>query len=354
MAVELDIIRERALRLPHRIVLVDGKDDRVIEAAAYVANKGSIRPVLLGDEAAIRERSNMLNPETGIEVIDPAQSPLAGEFAAIYRQKRWERGKPVSEEVAAERVKNPSYFAALLLETGRVDGAVGGAALPTAQILRAALETVGLSEKSGVVSGAFAMFLPVALPSGQNVLLFTDCAVVPDPASGQLAAIGANAVRIMRRVIGTEPVVAFLSFSTKGSANHLMVDKVVRAKETLEKKLPDVKIDGELQVDTALIPEVAERKLPGGELGGRANILVFPDLNSGNIAYKLVERLARAEALGVILEGFNKPVNDLSRGCSVRGVIDMICVTALQVTLDPGMQNVTVTPHPQKSEKRTF
>lgn len=351
MAVELDAIRERALRLPHRIALVDGEDDRVVEAAAYVADNGLTRPVLLGDEKAVRDSLNGLNQELNVEVLDPDNSPLVNEFAAIYRRKRKKRGKPVSEEVALERVKDPSYFAALLLETGRVDGVVGGAALPTARILRAALETVGLSEKTGIVSGAFAMFLPVALPSGQNVLLFTDCAVVPDPDSEQLAAIGMNAVRIMRKVIGTEPVVAFLSFSTKGSASHLMVDKVVQAKETLEKSLPDVKIDGELQVDTALIPEVAERKTPGGELGGRANILVFPDLNSGNIAYKLVERLARAEALGVILEGFSKPVNDLSRGCSTRGVIDMICVTALQVTLDPSIHKVPATHRPEKNER---
>ena len=319
-----------------------------MEAAAYVASNGLTRPVLLGDEKAVRDSLNVLTPELGVEVLDPVKSSLVSEFAAIYRRKREKRGKPVSEEVALERVKDPSYFAALLLETGRVDGAVGGAALPTAQILRAALETVGLSEETGIVSGAFAMFLPVALPSGQNVLLFTDCAVVPDPDSGQLAAIGMNAVRIMRKVIGTEPVVAFLSFSTKGSASHLMVDKVVRAKEELEKKLPEVKIDGELQVDSALIPEVAERKIPGSELGGQANILIFPDLNSGNIAYKLVERLARAEALGVILEGFSKPVNDLSRGCSTRSVVDMICVTALQVSLDPSVHKISSTQYPTK------
>ena len=343
MAVELDTMRERALKFPHRIALVDGEDDRVLEASARVVTEGSITPVLLGDEEAISNHLNEFSPASSIEVINPDQSPLISEFAAVYRRKREERGKPVSEEVAVERVKDPSYFAALLLETGRVDGLVGGAALPTAQILRAALETVGLSEETGIVSGAFAMFLPVALPSGQNVLLFTDCAVVPNPDSEQLAAIGANAVRVMRKVIGAEPIVAFLSFSTKGSASHLMVDKVVQAKEALEKKLPDIKIDGELQVDSALIPEVAERKIPGGELGGRANILVFPDLNSGNIAYKLVERLARAEALGVILEGFNKPVNDLSRGCTARGVADMICVTALQVARDPSMHNVITT-----------
>ena len=352
MAVELDTIRERALRLPHRIVLVDGEDGRVVEAVACVAAEGSIRPVLLGNEEVIRGLLRPLNQSSGIEIIDPEQSPLIDEFASVYRMKRENRGKPVSKEVALGRVTDPSYFAALLLETSRVDGAVGGAALPTADILRAALETVGLSDKTGIVSGAFAMFLPIALPSGQNVLLFTDCAVVPDPDSEQLAAIGTNAVRIMRKVIGTEPVVAFLSFSTKGSASHLMVDKVVKAKEDLEKRLPDVKIDGELQVDTALIPEVAERKAPGGGVGGQANILIFPDLNSGNIAYKLVERLARAEALGVILEGFNKPVNDLSRGCSTRGVIDMICVTALQVAHDPSVHNVSAANYPEGNNER--
>lgn len=331
-------IRERALGLSRRVVLVDGEDERVLEASLYVREHGSLKPVLLGDEGMIRERLRSTGAEVDLEVIDPAESPLIEEFAALYLEKMAIRGKAISTELAAERVKDPSYFAAMLLETGRVDGLVGGAALPTAKILKAALEVVGLSEVSGIVSGSFGMFLPRDLPSGQNFLLFSDCAVVPDPDSEQLAAIAANAVRVMERVMGAEPVVAFLSFSTTGSAGHHMVDKVVRAREILEQKLPGVVVDGELQADAALIPEIAARKAPDGVARGRSNILIFPDLNAGNIAYKLVERLVPAEALGVILEGFNKPVNDLSRGCTTAGVVDMICVTALQRALDPSME----------------
>lgn len=349
MSVDTKAIRERALRLPHRIVLVDGEDERVIEAADYVRTNGSIKPVLLGNEEVIRERLASMGSGVELETINPETSPLIDEFATIYLEKMLDRGKSISAEVAEKRMKTPSYFAAMLLETGAVDGLIGGAALPTARILRAALETVGLSEGAGIVSGAFAMFLPKPLPSGQNVLLFTDCAVIPDPNSEQLVSIGINAVRVMRKVIGMEPVVAFLSFSTKGSAEHAMIEKVVEAKELLKERLPDIAIDGELQADTALIPHVAHRKAPNSQLRGRANILIFPDLNAGNIAYKLVERLAGAEALGVILEGFKKPVNDLSRGCSVQSVIDMTCVTALQVASDPSMENVAA---PEREEAR--
>ena len=334
-------IRERALELSRRIVLVDGEDERVLEASLYVREHGSLELVLLGNETTIWERLRSMDPGVDLEVIDPEESPLVEEFAALYREKMVSRRRAVSAELAAERAKDPSYFAAMLLETGKVDGLVGGAALPTAKILKAALEVVGLSEVSGIVSGSFGMFLPRALPSGQNFLLFSDCAVVPDPDAEQLAAIAANAVRVMERVMGAEPVVAFLSFSTRGSAGHRMVDKVVRAREILEQRLPGVVVDGELQADAALIPEIAAKKAPEGAARGRSNILIFPDLNAGNIAYKLVERLVPAEALGVILEGFNKPVNDLSRGCTTAGVIDMICVTALQRALDPSMEKPT-------------
>lgn len=341
MDIATHAIRERALGLTRRVVLVDGEDERVLEASLYVREHGSLEPVLLGDETIIRERLRSMGSEADLEMINPGESPLIEEFAALYQEKMASRGKTVTAELAIERANDLSYFAAMLLETRRVDGLVGGAVLPTAKILKAALEVVGLSEVSGIVSGSFGMFLPRTLPSGQNFLLFSDCAVVPDPDAEQLAAIAANAVRVMEKVMGAEPVVALLSFSTAGSARHRMVDKVVWAREILEQKLPDVVIDGELQADAALIPEIAARKAPDGVARGRSNILIFPDLNAGNIAYKLVERLVPAKALGVILEGFNKPVNDLSRGCTTAGVIDMICVTALQRALDPSVEDTT-------------
>lgn len=342
MSVDIDAIRRRALKLPDRIILVDGNDKRVIEASSYLRENGAIEPVLVGDERVVRDHLRALGSGVELEVINPEEEPLLEDFAALYQEKMQKKGNPVPVDLAVERVRTPSYLATMLLETGRVDGLVGGAALPTADILRAALEVVGLTEDAGTVSGSFAMFLPTALPSGQNVLMFADCAVVPNPNVEQLVAIAANAVRVTRSVLGLEPVVAFLSFSTKGSASHDMVDKVVQAVELARKKIPDAMIDGELQVDAALIPEIAERKAPESEIHGKANILIFPDLNSGNIAYKLVERLAHAEALGVILEGFNKPVNDLSRGSSVQSVIDMTCVTALQVKRDPSMEGTGV------------
>lgn len=343
MSTSIDAIRRRALRLPHRVILVDGEDERTIEAAVYLRKHGLLEPVLVGDSEVVRSRLAGKHVGVELEVVNPHKDQITEEFAECYTERLHKRGKvPPQRSVAKERLKDPSYFAAMMLETGRVDGLVGGSALPTAHILKAALECVGLNEERGVVSGAFAMFLPNPLPSGQNVLMFADCAVVPDPDAERLAAIATNTVKVTERVLGIDPMVAFLSFSTKGSASHDLVDKVVRAVEISRKRLPNTVIDGELQVDTALMPEVAERKAPNSVLGGNANILLFPDLNSGNIAYKLVERLARAEALGVILEGFSKPVNDLSRGCSVQSVIDMVCVTALQATFDPGMRNAAL------------
>lgn len=326
-------LRKRAFELSRRIVLVDGEDERVLAACDYVAKHSLLTPVLIGDEGVIRDRLRSLGLSVKPEVINPYKSDLLKEFSVIYQQKMRKKGKAVpNEQQTLEKVSTPSYFASMLLDTGRVDGLVGGSSLPTAVILKAALEVIGLSEDAGIVSGTFAIFLQNPLPSGQQVLLFSDCAVVPDPDSTQLAAIGMNAVKIARNVVGIDPVVAFLSFSTKGSAQHPLIDKVVRAKEIFKERLPDIIVEGEIQADAALIPEVARKKLYNSPLQGQANVLVFPDLNAGNIAYKLVERLARAKALGVILEGFSKPVNDLSRGCSVDDVIDMICVTALQNT----------------------
>lgn len=342
MSVNLEDIRKRALSIPRRVALVDGEDERVIDASIYLHRHGKIEPILLGDRETIQSRIRHKDDGIELSVVDPRESALLEEFTERYRQQMHEKGRPIDKDLAETRIQDRSYFAAMLLESGKVDGMVGGSALPTAHVLRAALETVGLADGSGIVSGSFAMFLPNPLPSGQNVLLFADCAVVPEPNSEQMASIAANAVRVTDRVLGMEPIVAFLSFSTKGSAEHPLVDKTAKAVELSKERMPEVAIDGELQVDTALIPEVAERKMPESELRGQSNILIFPDLNSGNIAYKLVERLARAEALGVILEGFSKPVNDLSRGCSVQSVIDMACVTALQVKLDPSMEDAAV------------
>ncbi|MEB3100965.1 phosphotransacetylase [Ferviditalea candida] len=331
MQTKLEDVRMRAFQATCRIVLVDGGDERVLQASAFVQRTSAIQPVLLGNRELISNHIRSLGLPIQPEIIDPQESGLVDRFVPVYQEKMRSKGKAVPEyESAAERLKNPSYFGAVLLEAGIVDGMLGGASLPTAEILRASLEVVGMAEDAQIISGSFCMFLPAALPSGNDVLVFSDCAVVPDPDAGQLAAIAMNAVKVAKKVAGLDPVVAFLSFSTKGSAKHPKLDKVIAAKELLSRQLPDAAIDGELQADAAIIPEISARKAPQSAAGGRANILIFPDLNSGNISYKLVERLANVKALGVILEGFRKPVNDLSRGCSVDDVIDMMCVTALQ------------------------
>lgn len=336
-------IRQRAYAVPCKIVLVDGEDDRVLLACEELAANSRIIPVLIGRENQIQSRIRSLGLTIQPEVHHPSQSGLLERFAQLINQKRMEKGKtPLQLEECMEKVRDPSYFAAMLLETRQVDGMLGGSALPTAAVLKAGLDIIGMADDASIISGSFAMFLPKELPAGQQVLIFSDCAVVPSPTPEQLSSIAANAVKVARNVLGLDPLVAFLSFSTKGSAEHPLVEQVKTARQTLLQHYPHVLADGELQADAALIPEISSRKSPQSIIGGKANILIFPDLNAGNIAYKMVERLAGAKALGVILEGFRRPLNDLSRGCSMEDVIDMICVTALQTQGEKNIQKFQV------------
>lgn len=324
-------IRERAFALNRQIALVDGEDERVLKAASYIAKNSEIRLKLIGDKKKIDEYVNSLELDFSYEVVNPKKSEYLDGFVNIYQEKRRQKGKNIIDKKSLfDNMMDPSYFAAMMLERGFIDGVVGGAAYPTANVLKAALDIVGLAPHSNVVSGSFAMLLTESLPGNQDVLIFSDCAVIPDPNASQLVDIAINAARVAETVVNVNPVISFLSFSTKGSAKHAQVTKVVEAMEQLKLKFPSYKIDGEFQADAAIIPEIASRKAPDSVIGGRSNVLIFPDLNAGNIAYKLVERIGKAKALGVILEGFAKPVNDLSRGCSVEDVIDMISITALQ------------------------
>ncbi len=321
-------IRRRARDRPRRIVLPEGEEPRTLEAVATIQSEGLLYPVLLGDPERIRDELRGLGGDPGdVEVVDPRVSEGAGGFVETLLELRRARGMDRAQ--ARERVRDPLIRGALMVRAGQVQGSVAGAVNSTADVLRAALWCVGPDDGIKIVSSAFYMVVESFRDRGAEVLTFTDAAVVPDPDASQLAQIAAAASRARRQVVGDSPTVAFLSYSTKGSGAGPSVEKVQRALELFRDMEPGVPADGELQADTALVESVARRKAPHSAVGGEANILVFPDLNSGNIAYKLVQRLARAEAIGPVIQGLRHPCNDLSRGASPEDIVNVACITSL-------------------------
>ena len=311
---------ERARKLKKTIAFPEGSDPRVLEAAARLAREGVVRPVLIGpkpDKA----------PE-GVEFVDPGKSPLVKKYAALYYERR--RAKGVTQVEAGEIAKRPLYFASLMVGAGDADGSVGGAVNSTAETVRAALHAVGPHPRARLVSSVFIMALQDPSQGHNGLMAFADCAVVVDPNAMQLADIAIATAESTRVLINTEPAVALLSFSTKGSGKGPMVDKVVEAMEILKARAPELNADGELQADAAVDALVGKGKAPGSRVAGRANTLVFPSLESANIGYKLVERLGGAMAIGPFMQGLAKPANDLSRGCSAEDIFNVAVVTALQ------------------------
>lgn len=319
----IDKIRNSSKSDLKKIVFPETDDPRILKAAQYLYENKLTTPVLLGNPQKVNKRAEENSVRLdGILIIDPATSEDRQKFAEQYYQLRKHKG--ISKEEAEQAVLKPLFFGAFLVRTGQVSGAVGGSISPTADVMRAAIQVVGMADGIKAVSSSFLM----VMPDGKE-LTFGDCAVIPNPDVDQLASIAVSSAKTHERLIGETPYVAMLSFSTKGSAKHEDVDKVVQATQKVKELSPGLNVDGELQFDAAYIESIAQRKAPGSPVAGKANVFIFPDLDAGNIGYKITQRLAGAEAIGPIVQGLAKPYNDLSRGCSVEDIINVACICSV-------------------------
>ncbi|MCE8043484.1 phosphate acetyltransferase [Halomonas daqingensis] len=336
----LNRIVERACWAPRRIVLCEGEDERVLQAAVKAARAGIARILLVGKRQAMvamaADRGLDLN---GIELLDPADSPLSEPLAMELYELR--RHKGMTREQAEDAVREPLCFANLLVREGYADGSVAGAVNTTADVVRTAIQVLGLAPGSRLVSSFFLMMLCKPFHNLKGGMIFSDCGLVIDPDADQLAAIAMAAADSAEALLGEEARVAMLSFSTSGSAQHGYVEKVVQAARRVKTERPELAIDEDVQLDAAIVAEISERKLPESQVKGRANVLVFPNLEAGNIGYKLAERIGGAEAIGPLLQGLAKPANDLSRGCSIEDIYHVIAVTTVQAQAADARQLVS-------------
>jgi phosphate acetyltransferase len=326
----IEQIKENAKKANKKIVLPEGEEERTLKAADVIIEQGFAALILLGNRARIEQKAAEfgLKNVAKMEIIDPKNNPKQQYYAEMLYEIRKNKGMTI--EAAMDLVQDPLYLATLLIKNGDVDGEVAGAQNATGDVLRPAFQIVKTLPGVSVVSGAFVMIMKDKQWGDNGIMVFADCAAHPNPNERELAEIAVVTAKTAKAIAGLDPRIAMLSFSTKGSAKHEMVDKVVNATRIAQEMDSTLQIDGELQADAAIVPKVGESKAPGSPIAGKANVLVFPTLEVGNIAYKLVQRLADAEAIGPVMQGMAAPINDLSRGCSVEDIVSLVAITACQ------------------------
>ena len=329
----IDIIKDKARMDRKTIVLPETTDKRTLIAAAHILKEGIANIIMIGNEEKIMDGATWLEIELdGVKIIDPENCEKLDEYVELLYEIRKTKGMTI-EKARDILHKDPLTFGVIMVKANDADGMVAGACHATADTLRPALQILKTAPGVKLVSGFFLMCVPDCEFGDNGTFLFADCGLNQDPTAEELAAIAASSAESFQLLVQEEPIIAMLSHSTKGSAKHALVDKVVEATEIAHEQYPGLCIDGELQLDAALVPAVAKSKAPGSEVGGKANVLIFPNLDAGNIGYKLVQRLAKAEAYGPMLQGIAKPVNDLSRGCSWQDIVGVVALTAVQAQL---------------------
>lgn len=323
-------IRENASKKGKTIVLPEGLEERTLKAIKNIVAQNIANPIILGDVSAVKDKAAAIGADlSGAEIIDPVKAAFFDDFVEAFYEMR--KSKGVDKDKAVATMKDPLFFASMMVKMGKADGEVAGAENTTGNVLRPALQIIKTAPGISAVSGAFIMIVPNCEFGDAGTFVFADCAVTPLPTMEQLAEFAKASVGTATEICGIQdPKVALLSFSTVGSASHELVDKVANAAKLAKERFPEIKVDGEFQADAAIVPSVGSSKAPKSLIAGSCNVLVFPDLQAGNIGYKLVQRTARAEAIGPILQGMDKPVNDLSRGCSVEDVVNVVAMTAVR------------------------